>query len=183
MNSSIISKRNAAKKLRERSLKQQDYLEKYNVGNDAIYIKCLDCKTYNINAKNAHVIIWYDNDKINVIGREFTNDIGKIQIDINNIICFLRYGDFYTSSNIKGGDSSFERAALGYLLAGDVGAIIASRNPIVSSTEVHDKRETLLIVREDNIEKYLFFEPELYNYLMHLIPTKEINYRNFSADK
>lgn len=171
---SRIIKRKAIKK--DKELRKR-YIEKYSLIGKNYYTKCIDSTLYNKDISGKSLVAWQEENGINFVNREYKNDIGIVKLNLDDIVCFSRYGDFYTSLNISGGDSSYGRAAMGYLLAGAAGAIIASRNSISSRTEVHDNRETLIFINEGEGEKYLFFEPDFYDFLMHIIPSKEINHK------
>lgn len=162
-------------KIKKDKILKERYFSKYIIGQNSLNLTCLEGTTYDEKMSGKKLIIWLDHDGINMINSDFTNDIGKYVIKFENVLYFSRYGDFYTTMNIEGGDSSFSSAFLGYLIAGDVGAIVASRKPVTSDTIVNDNRETLLVIKENDKEKYLFFEPKLYEVLMRNIPNKEMN--------
>lgn len=161
--------------IKQEALLKGNYMKKYSLNSKVTRVRCFDGTALNKQIINNLLVYWIENDAIYFINNDFHNDLGLFSIQFNDIICFSRYGDFYTSMNIDGGDSSFGKAALGYLIAGPAGAIIASRNSINSETVVHDKRETLLFIKENNKEKYIFFDPKFYDALMHVLPSKEIN--------
>ena len=160
----------------EEKRRRDEYLNKYKLSNSINTYNCSDSIYYNDTLKGKKLIIWFEDNSINMINSDFHKDIGKIIINYNDIFCFSRYGDFYTSTNVQGGGTNFDRALLGYVIAGGVGAVVASREPINSKTTIHDKRETLVIIKGNEQEAYLFFEPEFYNVLMHQIPNKEVSY-------
>ncbi|KUO73232.1 MAG: hypothetical protein APF77_12415 [Clostridia bacterium BRH_c25] len=173
----VITRIERKKRIREDKLLKDNYFTKYPIREKALYAKCIESGTYNEVLMNKHLMLWIDQGSINIINSNYKNDIGKFQISIEQIVFYSRYGDFYTTTHINGGNSSYGKAALGYLVAGSAGAIIASREPVSGTTIVHDKRETLIVFKDDSIEKYLFFEPKLYDYLMHYMPTKEIAHK------
>lgn len=173
----LISKKLRNKKeMKQNKLLQKRYMDKYHIcGNEATTF-CITGSITNQFLFNKCLLIQNDGNYIYLINRDFKNDIGIYKLNYNDITCFSRFGDFYTSMNISGGNSSFGNAALGYLLAGPAGAIIGSRTPIKGQTIVHDNRETIVFVKENNDEKYIFFEPMFYEYLMHIAPFKEISH-------
>ena len=137
-------------------------------------IFCVDAIISDSKFINKRLILWSYNNVIIFINSNYHEDIGLYNIKLDNVICFSRFGDFYISMNVNGGDSSFGRVALRYLIAGSSGAIVASRNSVSDNTFIHDNRETLLFIKENNEEKYLFFEPNFYDILTHISPSKEI---------
>lgn len=174
---SVTSRIEKKKWIIEDKILKDKYISKYPVGVKPLNVKCIDSETYDKALMKKELILWIDQGVINMINCNYRNDIGKFQICIDQVLFFSRYGDFYTTTHINGGSSSYGKAALGYLVAGGVGAIIASREPVSGTSIVHDKRETLIVFEENSNEKYLFFEPKLYDYLMHYMPTKEIAHR------
>lgn len=172
---SIQNNRKRKKEEFDKKTLKENYIKKYPFVDKKAISLCIDGTSSYNDLINKKLIIWHEQNTINIINNDYTCDIGKIIININNILCFSRYGDFYTSTNIKGGDSSFSKAALGYFIAGGVGAMVASRNSVSSETIVHDNRETIIFIKEGNEIAHLFFEPDLYDYLMHIIPVKEMN--------
>lgn len=160
--------------IRKEELLEESYIKKYSLSGNLTKVKCIDGTISNKQIINKVLIYWSENNTIYLVNNDYHNDLGLFNIQFKDIICFSRYGDFYTSIDIKGGDSSFGMAALGYLIAGVAGAIIASRNSVSSKTVIHDERETLLFIRENDEEKYIFLEPKFYDFLMHILPNKEI---------
>lgn len=165
------------RKKRAEDLLKKNYNKKYSINEHSYIVQCIDSSSYNKEITNKSLIAWKENNIINFVNSDYTDDIGILKINLNDITCFSRFGDFYTTSHINGGDSSYSRAALGYLLAGPAGAIISSRNPVSGETMLHDNRETLLFINKNNEEKFVFFEPKFYDFLIHIIPNKEINHK------
>lgn len=164
--------------IKNNRLLKENYTKKYSIQWTEPTVECIASSTSNQQIIHRNLLVLISNDCIDFINSNYKDDIGIIKIPLSDIICFSRFGDFYTSLEVNGGGSSFGRAALGYLMAGPSGAIIASRNGVNSETIVHDNRETLLFIKEDGEEKYIFFEPKFYDLLMHIIPNKEITYVN-----
>ncbi|MBZ9633218.1 SHOCT domain-containing protein [Clostridium sp. FP1] len=163
------------KKIKQEALLKENYIKKYSLNGKVTKVKCIDGTISNTQVINKTLNFWNDKKAIYFVNSDHHNDLGLFNIQFKDVIWFSRYGELYTSMDVNGGDSSFGRAALGYLIAGPAGAIIASVDSINSETIVHDKRETLLFIQENNEEKYIFFEPNLYDVLMHILPSKEIN--------
>lgn len=172
----IKAKLKRRKQIKVDKVLKKNYGEKYSLNGKNFYVKCIESSYYNKEMMDKTLIVWQENELLYFVNQNYKNDIGLIGINIKDITCFSRYGDLYTSLNINGGDSSYGRATLGYLFAGPAGAIIASRNSISSTTQVHDNRETLLFINEGDNEKFIFFAPEFYDFLMHIMPNKEVNH-------
>jgi hypothetical protein len=156
---------------------KQQYIGKYGLEGKDNIVYCIDGQGYDSILTGKSLVVWKDNKYLNLINSSYKEDIGLFKINLDKLYCFSRYGDFYTTLSVSGGDTSFGGAAIGYALAGGVGAILASRNPIKGETTVHDNRETIIIFYDDYTLKYIFFEPKFYDYLMHTIPNKEINHK------
>lgn len=141
-------------------------IKKYNLTGNEFSAICIDASSYNINLNNKKLIIWNDKKAISLINNNFTDDIGMVKINLNNIISFCRYGDFFTTLKTHQEKSFF----------GFIDGFISFKNTIDSKTFIHDKRETLLFINENTSLKFLFFEPKFYDFLIHIIPQKEINF-------
>lgn len=93
----------------------------------------------------------------------------KIQLD--DIYFFAKEGDVTTNVTASGGGSDIGRAIIGGILAGNAGAIIASRKETKVETTTTDTRKTVLYYKGGQ----LTFAPGDYTALMKLIPDKEIS--------
>lgn len=145
---------------------REQAIKKYNLIGNEFSARCIDASSYNTNLNNKKLIIWSDKENIKLINNNFTDDIGMMNINRNDIISFCRYGDFFTTLKIHQEKSCF----------GFIDGFISFKNTIDSKTVIHDKRETLLFVNENNSLKFIFFEPKFYDFLIHIIPQKEINF-------
>ena len=109
-------------------------------------------------------------------------DLFSLAIKLSDIKYFHVVGDMYTTTNISGGGGggySLSGAIVGGMVAGDVGAIIGSRqpvNPIVSSTKVHDNRTVELLFHRNGYVDTLKLNYEILDYLKRWIPEKEYSY-------
>lgn len=92
-------------------------------------------------------------------------------IRLDNIYFFAKEGDVTTNVTASGGGSDIGRAIIGGILAGDVGAVIASRKETKVETTTTDTRKTVLYYKGGQ----LTFAPGDYAALMKLIPDKEIS--------
>ena len=106
------------------------------------------------------------------------------EIKVKDILYFTLETNSYTSVETEGGGgggSSLSGAIGGYLLAGEMGAIIGSRkkiDPIKTSTHVGQSTRTILSYydRDINDNNILSFARKAYDQLMDIIPEKEYNY-------
>lgn len=99
-----------------------------------------------------------------------------------NIVYFSREGMKQYSTSVyggggNGGGSSLAGAVVGGLLAGPAGAVIGSRkpiyiDPIVSATNVHDDRITVLKTETEEMH----FALSVYSLFMEFFPEKEYTY-------
>ncbi len=166
---------------------EKNYLINNNVSlNNSYDINIIKSDFYNTDSITKFRV-YKEGSKIHFI--YFDDDIHKdgyipftISLDINNIKNITRKGDMYTETNIsggeiKGGGSSLSGAVGGAILAGGVGAVVGSRKkiestPIVSETNVIDKRQTILTYMNRNEEEYVFMDSESYDAFLRLIPSK-----------
>ena len=93
------------------------------------------------------------------------------KIQLNDIYFFAKEGDLTTNITASGGGSDISRAIIGGILAGNTGAIIASRKETKVETTTTDTRKTVLYYKGGQ----LTFAPADYAALMKLIPEKEIS--------
>lgn len=163
---------------------RKSYMKKYDLyKRETFILDIIDFDNYttlNINQKT----FWgfREDDNLCLVSKDYNNDIGKIKININNIQRFSRLGDIDSYTEISGGDgggSSIGKAVVGGIIAGGVGAIVASRNKINEiKTEriVNDDRITVLQVEKENKNYYIRLTSQSYNGLIKLIPEKEISF-------
>lgn len=107
------------------------------------------------------------------------------KIKISRIYYYKIEGDVYSETIVSGGGgggSSVGGAIVGGLIAGEAGAIIASRkgvNPITSQTVLHDNRTVALYYYPDaeskKLEK-LTLSKGAYETLFSLLPEKEYSF-------
>ncbi len=152
------------------------YFRKNNTPVHAAKFFCYSTSSAYCSLQNQNIIVWISNETIYFLNSEFQNSFGRVEISLSEILCFSRYGDFYTSTNVSGGGINLGGAVLGYALGGVAGSIIAGREKIKTETRVHDQRQTLVLIEKDNKEEFIFFEPNAYNYLIHSIPKKEYRF-------
>lgn len=166
--------------------KKIDYMKKYGIYNgnkEKFSVRIIDFNNYNkLNLKDKLLWAYKEDENLCFIGYDHNNDIGKIKISISNIQCFSRLGDLNSYTKITGGGgggSSIGKAIVGGVIAGEAGAIIASRNKteeIKSEHVIEDNRNTVLEIKDNNAMYYLKFESNDYNTFLKLIPNKEISF-------
>ena len=175
--------------------KKADYYGKYNAPYNGKEMNCLSSNGYNLSLDNKPVYVWRNQDKLCFIHQWFDKeqleivscpevvDFGIVEIPIDDIVLFTRYGDMYTTTTVSGGGSSLGGAIIGGMIAGDAGAIIGSRREVTVSTLKVDERQTVLCVKKDNYEEYLFFNQQGYDGFLSLIPSKEMTMVNSQNSK
>ena len=95
----------------------------------------------------------------------------SVVINLDEIYFFAKEGDLTANVTASGGGSDISRAIIGGILAGNTGAIIASRKVTKVETTITDTRKTVLYCKGGQ----LTFAPADYAALMKLIPEKEIS--------
>lgn len=123
--------------------------------------------------------IWKSDDKLNFCDL-LNDDIAIIYID--KIKFYAKNGEEHFYNKISGGGgggSSIGGAIVGGAIAGPVGAIIGSRkkvNEIRSEVQKIDNSQTTIYYVDDGVSKSIVFSAsDLYNYLLKIIPEKEMN--------
>lgn len=157
-------------------MKANDYLKHYQIIPNAPRFQCYGANNRFSVLNGNRIFFWFMNHKIHIIHVDFKRDFGKVEIDLDSIVSFSRYGDFYTTMNMRGGNFNVGGAIAGFLIAGGIGSIVAGRDNISAQTVIHDKRQTLIFIHENNQDSYIFLEPNAFDLLMHVIPSKEFSY-------
>lgn len=103
-------------------------------------------------------------------------NIFSYKLDIDNIIYYSKTGKIDYVTKVSGGGSSVSGAILGGLLAGDTGAIIASREKVTTDTEEIDTRILWLLYKEKGVVKKTQLDFKLASIFDKLIPEKEYEY-------
>lgn len=172
----FVRRRRTRIREREEARLRNEYYRKYPLPQTCYKVTCTDSLNRSSDLVQPLLYLWFEDNSIHIVNSDYHRDIGKIIISYDSIVCFSRYGDFFTSTRVYEESPSFGRFVAGSLIGGGVGAIVASRGSIASQTKVHDHRETILVLSEDGQESYLFFDPNLFQILMHRMPNKEITY-------
>lgn len=105
-------------------------------------------------------------------------DVSQLHIKsilIDAILYFEEMGELRKYTTVSGGGTSLKGALLGYAVADDLGAIIASREPIKTSVVSEDSRKVELLYKDqDGDIKNLEFTHGAYKVFKELIPEKEL---------
>ncbi|WP_293967831.1 SHOCT domain-containing protein [uncultured Eubacterium sp.] len=117
-----------------------------------------------------------DSNKVTVNKVVKQNHQGDFGIDtvipVSKIVFFAKEGDISYTTHVTGGGTNYGGAAIGGLLGGDAGAIIASRQKVTTYTQEHDNR--VCVLKLETGEEILPFK--MYEFLNRLIPEKEYKF-------
>lgn len=114
----------------------------------------------------VNMVFWRTDNILHMCANDQPDDFGEITIPLDNIVFFVRDGDFYTKTEISRGGR-----IVGGLLAGTTGFLLGT-NTNATTVEV-DKRQTILYLECDGQEDTWVFDSEAYNTFMSLIPQFE----------
>lgn len=175
--------RRIEKEKQEKIDKEKSYVSNYEAEDkEKFIVELIDFNNYkNLNFKNIKLWIYKEDKNLCLISKEYTNDIGKIEIPIKDILSFNRIGDVNSYTKISGGGgggSSIGKAVVGGVIAGGAGAIIASRKKneeIKSEHIIEDLRTTILKIKDNNLVYYLKFASNDYDTFLRLVPNKEVS--------
>lgn len=127
------------------------------------------------NMVNLFPIREYYEQHISAVSRPEITDLKLRSIPIEDILYFEEVGELRKYTKVSGGGTSLKGALTGYILAGDVGAIIGSREPIKTEVVSEDDRIVELIYRNyDGEIENLEFTHGAYAVLKKIIPEKEL---------
>lgn len=115
---------------------------------------------------NVNMAAWSKKNELHICANEQKDDFGEVIIPFENIVFFVRDGDFYTKTEI-----SRNGRIVGGLIAGPTG-FLTGTNTTATTIEV-DKRQTILYLENDGNEETWFFDSQTYNSLMEIIPQFE----------
>ncbi|SDL23392.1 SHOCT domain-containing protein [Natronincola ferrireducens] len=161
---------------------------KYNIPQDAKLVRYYKGNP-NINKGYIKFYTWKDEKNINFVDSEFNIDIGKVQMQLDDIKYYYIIGDIYNEMSIEGGGnggSSLGGAVVGGLVAGGAGAVIGSRkknDPIKTINKKVDERKTIVVIKENNKVFNMEFEGKTYDVLLELLPEKERDYVKIISTK
>lgn len=117
----------------------------------------------------------YLKNYVSGVSRPDMTQLQIIQISVDSILYFEELGELRKYAKVTGGGSSLKGALLGYVLAGDVGVVLGSREPIKTEVISEDERRVELIYRNQNGEvENLEFTHDAYVVLKQLLPQKEL---------
>ena len=127
------------------------------------------------NMVNLFPIREYYERHISAVSRPEITDLQLRSVPIEDILYFEEVGELRKYTKVSGGGTSLKGAMTGYILAGDVGAIIGSREPIKTEVVSEDDRIVELIYKNyDGEIENLEFTHDAYAVLKKLIPEKEL---------
>lgn len=117
----------------------------------------------------------YFENQISAFSRPDVANIKLKKVSVDDILYFEELGELRKYAKVTGGGSSLKGALVGYALAGNVGAIIGSREPIKTDIISEDERRVELIYKNADGEiENLEFAHDAYATLTVLIPAKEL---------
>ena len=117
----------------------------------------------------------YLKNHVSGMSRPDVTQLQIIQISVDRILYFEELGELRKYTKVTGGGSSLKGALLGYAFAGDVGAVLGSREPIKTEIISEDERRVELIYRNQSGEmENLEFTHDAYAVLKQLLPQKEL---------
>ena len=117
----------------------------------------------------------YFENQISAFSRPDVANIKLKKVSVDDILYFEELGELRKYAKVTGGGSSLKGALVGYVLAGDVGAIIGSREPVKTDIISEDERRVELIYKNaDGEVENLEFTHDAYAMLKALIPEKEL---------
>lgn len=127
------------------------------------------------NMVNLFPVKEYYESHISAVSRPEITDLQLRSIPVEDILYFEEVGELRKYTKVSGGGTSLKGALTGYILAGDVGAIIGSREPIRTEVVSEDERIVELIYRNcDGEIENLEFTHEAYAVFKKVIPEKEL---------
>lgn len=127
------------------------------------------------NMVNLFPIREYYESHISAVSRPEITDLKLRSISVEDILYFEEIGELRKYTKVSGGGTSLKGALTGYIIAGDVGAIIGSREPIKTQVVSEDDRIVELIYKNYNGEIVnLEFTHDAYAVLKKVIPEKEL---------
>lgn len=124
----------------------------------------------NGNTTDTEIILWIENNNLCFVSNYYREDFGKYTIPFNNIVYFVRDGDFYTETTMEVKRSG---RVLGGLIAGADGLILGTNNKTINTTKEIDKRQTILYLEDNGKEDVIIFDTNTYEYFMSKIPQFE----------
>lgn len=132
---------------------------------------------------SANVISEYE-DVVDFLYKRPNKSYEYYSIKVCDINHYEIIGEYHRDINITGGSVSggnydIKKSAIGYAIAGPVGAVIAGKNEITSDTiktsyDVTDTRETVLYYVIGARDKKIIMPKEAYDSLKAIIPEKDI---------
>lgn len=118
---------------------------------------------------------YFEHNYISAVSKPDISDLQVISVPIEDILYFEEVGKLRNYIKVSGGGTSLKGALTGYILAGDTGAIIGSRELIKTEVVSEDACVVELIYRNyDGEIENLEFTHDAYAVLKKLISEKEL---------
>lgn len=118
---------------------------------------------------------YFERNSISAVSKPDVSQLQVISVPIEDILYFEEVGELRKYTKVSGGGTSLKGALTGYIIAGDVGAVIGSREPIKTQVVSEDDRIVELIYKNyDGEIENLEFTHDAYAVLKKLIPEKEL---------
>lgn len=118
---------------------------------------------------------YFEHNCISAISKPDISQLQMISVPIEDILYFEEVGELRKYTKVFGGGTSLRGALTGYILAGNVGAVIGSREPIKTEVVSEDDRIVELIYKNADSEiENLEFTHEAYAVFKKVIPEKEL---------
>lgn len=185
-------KRNGKAKVLENSntfRKEYDiYAEQLGVVKSNVQAELIGTSEYGLDAHIPHYLWIADNslnmfpmekyferNSISAVNKPNVSQLQVISVPIEDILYFEEVGELQKYTKVSGGGTSLKGALTGYIIAGDIGAIIGSREPIKTEIVSEDDRIVELIYKNyDGEIANLEFTHDAYVVLKKVIPEKEL---------
>lgn len=126
-----------------------------------LFVNCYPPEEFRVE-QDPHMIIDSKKGRVNVT-----------TYDIKNILFWQEIGSLQYTSNVSGGGVNVGGAIAGAMIAGNVGAIIGSRESITTETQEHDSRKILMKMTDGEEKVYLYKYRDAFS---TCIPEKEFTY-------
>ena len=118
---------------------------------------------------------YFEHNFISAVSKPDVSELQVISVPIEEILYFEEVGELRKYTKVSGGGTSLKGALTGYIIAGDVGAVIGSREPIKTEVVSEDERIVELIYKNyDGEIENLEFTHDAYAILKNFIPEKEL---------
>lgn len=164
-----------------------EYIEKLGVVKCDTQVTLIEMNEYDFESQIPHYL-WIADDNLNMfpmskyykesrtsaIYKPDVSTLHLITISLESILYFEEVGELRKYTKVSGGGTSLKGALVGYVIAGDIGALIGSRSSIETEIVSEDDRRIELIYRDqDDTINNIEFTYDAYYILKKIIPSKE----------